>query len=178
MSSNKSLTVYNLSHWQSWESHMMIRMMHMEKEVPQTFSPQEWLATNFSLQNCLWIKHESYENRGDGHRLKQLLIVKQILLVSLFGNVWRTVWRICILILGSKGLRPNSIMVPDLAKFIAMVFARRRNHRKQNTTNSSQGKSYDSWFPFRRKGYHTVISLSKKKKDAIISHLLLSCPHS
>ena len=40
-------------------------------------------------------------------------------------------------------------MVPDLAKFIAMVFARRRNHRKKNTTNSSQGKSYDNWFPFK-----------------------------
>ena len=40
-------------------------------------------------------------------------------------------------------------MVPDLVKFIAMVFARRRNHRKKNTTNSSQEKSYDSWFPFK-----------------------------
>ena len=28
----------------------------------------------------------------------------QILLVSLFGNVWRTVWRICMLMLGCKGL--------------------------------------------------------------------------
>ena len=36
--------------------------------------------------------------------LKQLLIVKQILLVSLFGSVWRTVWRISILMLGCKGL--------------------------------------------------------------------------
>ena len=50
------------------------------------------------------MKHESYENREDDHQLKQLLIVKQILLVSLFANVWRTVWRICILMLGCKGL--------------------------------------------------------------------------
>ena len=40
----------------------------------------------------------------DDHQLKQLLIVKQILLVSLFGNVQRTVWRICILMLVCKGL--------------------------------------------------------------------------
>ena len=37
----------------------------------------------------------------------------QILLVSLFENVWRTVWRIYILMLGGKGLidhrRPNNI---------------------------------------------------------------------
>ena len=40
-------------------------------------------------------------------------------------------------------------MVLDLVKFIAMVFTRRRNHRKQDKTNSSQGKSYDHWFPFK-----------------------------
>ena len=33
-----------------------------------------------------------------------LLIVKQILLVSTLGNVYRTVWRICILMLLCKGL--------------------------------------------------------------------------
>ena len=45
---------------------------------------------------------------GDDHQLKQLLIVKQILLVSLFGNVWGTVWRISTLMLGRKGLTPNT----------------------------------------------------------------------
>ena len=45
---------------------------------------------------------------GDDHQLKQLLIVKQILLVSLFGNVWGTVWRISILMLGRKGLTLNT----------------------------------------------------------------------
>ena len=34
----------------------------------------------------------------------RLLIVEQILLVSTMGNVKRIVWRICILILGCKGL--------------------------------------------------------------------------
>ena len=35
---------------------------------------------------------------------KKLLIVRQILHVSILGNVKRTVWRISILILGSRGL--------------------------------------------------------------------------
>ena len=36
-------------------------------------------------------------------QLKKSLIGKQILLVSTVGNVWSTVWRICILMLGCKG---------------------------------------------------------------------------
>ena len=71
----------------------------------QPFSPWEWLASNFSLLHHLWIKNESHENRGGDHQLKQLLIVKQILLVSLIENVWRTVWRKCILMFGYKMLR-------------------------------------------------------------------------
>ena len=55
-----------------------------------------------------WVKHESHENRTDDHQLEQLLTVKQILLVSLFRNVWRTVWRICILILRCKDLHVTS----------------------------------------------------------------------
>ena len=35
----------------------------------------------------------------------KLLIGKQILLLFSLGNVLRTVWRICILILGCKGLK-------------------------------------------------------------------------
>ena len=71
----------------------------------QPLSPQEWLASNFSLLHHLWIKNESHENGGGDHQLKQLLIVKQILLVSLIENVWRTVWRKCILMFGCKMLR-------------------------------------------------------------------------
>ena len=60
--------------------------------------------SNFSLLFHPSIKHESYENRGNDHQLKQLLIVTQILPVSLSVNVCRTVWRICILMLGGEGL--------------------------------------------------------------------------
>ena len=43
---------------------------------------------------------------GNDHQQQQLLIVKQILLVSIFGNVQRTVMRICMLVLGCRGLSP------------------------------------------------------------------------
>ena len=50
------------------------------------------------------ITHQGHENKGNDHQLKKLLIVKQILLVSTIGNIWGTVWRICIPMLGCKGL--------------------------------------------------------------------------
>ena len=37
---------------------------------------------------------------NDDHQVKELAVLKQILLVSTFGNVLETVWRICILMLG------------------------------------------------------------------------------
>ena len=40
--------------------------------------------------------------KGDNHQLKKLLIFEQILLVRTLGNVQGVVWRICILMLGSK----------------------------------------------------------------------------
>ena len=49
--------------------------------------------------------------KGNDHQLKKLLIVKQILLVTTLGNVWRTVWRICMLISGCIGLITLTILV-------------------------------------------------------------------
>ena len=69
-----------------------------------TLNPLEWLASNFSLPHHPWIKLKGQENKVADHRLKKLLIVTQILQVGILGNVQRTVWRICILMLGSKGL--------------------------------------------------------------------------
>ena len=54
------------------------------------------------IQYHPWIKHEGYENKGNDHQLKKLMIVIQTLLVSVLGNVYKTVWRICILMLGCK----------------------------------------------------------------------------
>ena len=53
------------------------------------------------IQYYPWIK-QSYENKGNDHQLKKLLIVIQTLLVSVLGNVYKTVWRICILMSGRK----------------------------------------------------------------------------
>ena len=44
-------------------------------------------------------------NKGNHHQFKTLLIIKHILLARTIGNVQRTLWRICILMLGCKGLR-------------------------------------------------------------------------
>ena len=44
-------------------------------------------------------------NKENDHQQNKLLILKKILLVCTLGNVWRTVWGICILMLGCKGLR-------------------------------------------------------------------------
>ena len=48
---------------------------------------------------------KGHEKIGNDHHLRRLSIVKQILLVSSIRNVQRTVWKICILKLGFKGLR-------------------------------------------------------------------------
>ena len=53
-------------------------------------------------------KLQLYVNKGNDHQLKKLLIFKQILLVSTLGNVKRTVWRICLLMLGCKRLKASS----------------------------------------------------------------------
>ena len=47
----------------------------------------------------------------NNHQINKLMIVKQILLVSTLGNVWRTVWRICILMSGHKGLKLNACCI-------------------------------------------------------------------
>ena len=46
-------------------------------------------------------------NEKNDHQVRKLLIVRQILLVSTLKNILRTVWRICILTLECKGLRPT-----------------------------------------------------------------------
>ena len=66
-------------------------------------NPKSKKASNFSSQYHHWITRSDHENKGNNHQLKKLLILKQILLTSILGNVRRTVWRICILMLAFKG---------------------------------------------------------------------------
>ena len=61
---------------------------------------KKWLASNFSQQSIPWIILGGHENKGIDHQIKKLLIVKQILFVSMLRNVQR----ICVLMLGNKGL--------------------------------------------------------------------------
>ena len=65
----------------------------------------KWLASNLFLQNTPGSNKKTNKNEGDDPKLKKLLIDKQLLLVSTLENVWRAVWRICILTLGCKGFR-------------------------------------------------------------------------
>ena len=44
-------------------------------------------------------QNEGNETKGNDGKLKKPLIVRQILLFSTMGNVYRTVWRIIILML-------------------------------------------------------------------------------
>ena len=53
------------------------------------------------------------------HQLKELFVVKQILLVSTLGNVWRTVWRIYILMLGCKFINPS--IHPSIQRFTEFI---------------------------------------------------------
>ena len=69
----------------------------------------EWLAPNISLQYHPRITHWGHESKGNYYYLKNLLIDTRILLVGILGDVRRTVWRMCILMLGCKGLNGKLI---------------------------------------------------------------------
>ena len=82
----------------------------------KSISPPLNLLTPKSNQHLISaynMTSESYikVNKGNDHQLKKLLTAKQILLVSIIGNVWRKVWRICIMMLGCKGLNVNFLMM-------------------------------------------------------------------
>ena len=46
---------------------------------------------------------QGHDNKENYQQLKKLSIVTQTLHVSTLGNVWKTVWRIPLLMLGFKG---------------------------------------------------------------------------
>ena len=58
----------------------------------------------YLIQYHLRIKLQGLGSKGNDHQPKKLMIVEQILLVSTPGDEWRTFWRICTLMLVSKGL--------------------------------------------------------------------------
>ena len=68
--------------------------------LPQHKSSTEVRHENLNIN---LVHEEVIESSLADHRLKKLLIIGQILHVGILGNVYRTVWRICILMLGCKG---------------------------------------------------------------------------
>ena len=71
-----------------------------------SLTPKRRLASNFSRQYHPEFTHYGHKNKGNDQRLKNLLIVTQILLSCQHRrNVYRAVWRKCILMSRCKGLR-------------------------------------------------------------------------
>lgn len=77
-------------------------------EVHLTLKPERdskvW-ASNFSLQHHFPINHNGNENKENDKRAKMIFTVKQILPICTTAIVWRTFWKMCKLLAGSKGLR-------------------------------------------------------------------------
>ena len=65
--------------------------------VINPLTPQSYLKHLISSYSIIPESHKGCENKGNDHQLKRLLIVKQILLDSTLGNIWRTLRRIWIL---------------------------------------------------------------------------------
>ena len=72
----------------------------------------QWLTSNFILQYHWWIKHKGYENKENDQYVKEPLIDKSISLDNTIGYVHRTVRRICMLILGCRGLIKRALLQP------------------------------------------------------------------
>ena len=65
-------------------------------------------------------------NKENDHRLKKLLIVEKITLVTTLGNLWISVWRIWILTLGidgSKGFKNQISTVSIKLCFFKWMFS-------------------------------------------------------
>ena len=52
---------------------------------------------------------EGQGNTGNDHLPEKHVIVRGILLTSLIENLYKTVWRICIWVLGCKGLSSHAV---------------------------------------------------------------------
>ena len=79
------------------------------------------MASYFSLQYYCWIKHKGHENKGNDQPREKLVMVEQILLVRTIRNVYRTVGRICIPILGFKRIF-RSFLRPTKGSLSAIIF--------------------------------------------------------
>ena len=69
-----------------------------------------WPKSIFSQQHQYIIKGKCCENQWNNHLMGKALICYQILSTNSCRNVWRSVWRVCIWILGLKGLIQRKLM--------------------------------------------------------------------
>ena len=81
------------------------KLKQKKKTSDLTIWSHRVIHIQFLFTNHPQITHKGFINKGNDHQQNKLLVLKQILLVCTLGNVWRTVWGICILMLGCKGLR-------------------------------------------------------------------------
>ena len=111
-------------------------------------------------------------------------MVRQILLVSTLKNAWKTVWRICILILGCKGFTFLRHSLTDSAFFLLKKKKKKKKKSTVNYFNNQSLKSKHSGL-LTFQGYHSpslhqlpyywykVTALEKKKqKNNTIKQLI------
>ena len=72
---------------------------------PYTFRSPEWSTSIFSYQHQQIIKSKGYKNYSIDYQRENALILNQILSTILKRNVRRSVWRICMKILGHKAFK-------------------------------------------------------------------------
>ena len=75
------------------------------KYFGQPFNPLKWLGSNFSSQYHPWIKYQGHKNKRKSSPTKAGPDCLTNSPCQYLKNVWGTVWRICLLILGCKGLK-------------------------------------------------------------------------
>ena len=93
------------------------------------------------------------ENKGGDHQLKKLLIVNHILFANTLWNVYRTVWIMCMPMLGCK---VQSAKLSYLEAVWAVYFSWRTNQLDGCSLTSDQTKNRQQGLP---RTLHTVIWL-------------------
>ena len=84
-----------------------------------TLKPRRSDRHLISLNNIIYkMKYKGHKKNGNDHQLtRRSMVTKQILYVSVLRHVWRTVWRICMMMLGCTGLRNTTS--PSQLSFIS-----------------------------------------------------------
>ena len=94
----------------------------IEKQLRLTFKVLRVTNINFLLTTSEIIKSKGYENYLIDYRgSENTLILNQILSTILKRNVWRSVWRICMWILGLNGLKNFNLNLIVTCIFIYLL---------------------------------------------------------